>query len=275
MGEVTAIERLLREFLGLPQRRGKTAVTHSVRSRGPAAAGSRLRRDRGITHFRVDPTTIHARLLLEKLGINLNAGAFSELGDAWLEIAMYDKAVEAYEQAIARDPGRFSAYFNRGLANVRLGKMEEALEDFGRAAGIDPEHAASFSNAAAVLAKLGRHEEGLEYARRAVHLEHGNVAALVNLAAILVHLDLAGEALETLDQALAIRPDVAKAWYDRACALAKLGRFDEARLSLAKASGLDASMTARSEKDGDLSSLAPRPDNTVITNGEGNIAPEE
>ena len=240
MGKVTAIEKQLRAFLGAFEKGEKTGVTRKARAETARTA---------------DPKSVEARALLKVLGFKADAKSLIELGDAWLEVRMNEKAVEAYGQALALERNHFAAMFNRGLAYARLGKMEEALEDFGGAAGIDPEHVESFSNAAAVLAKLGRTEEALDYAQRAVYLGPHNAAALVNLGAILTRLGRADEGLAPIEDAIRLAPNAAKAWYDRACALAKLGRHDETRDSLARACELDSSMKGRVAKDPELAFL--------------------
>jgi len=232
---VAGIEKALRGILGLharpPRPRGKTSL---------AARGESLR---------LNPGAISAHQVLAQADLPVDVDTLTELGDAWLQMGLCRKAVEAYSEALDLDPSHFKACFNRGMANARTGGYQDAAEDFGRAAGIDPEDAAPFANASAALAKLGRHDEALIYAERAVHLDNRNVPSLVNLGAILTHLGRTAEALAVLEKAVAVDPSVARAWYDRACALARLDRPDDATQSLAQACQLDPTMTDRARAD--------------------------
>ena len=42
----------------------------------------------------------------------------------------YDKAIKAYTEAIQKNPEGFEAYFHRGTAKFKSGKLAKALEDF-------------------------------------------------------------------------------------------------------------------------------------------------
>lgn len=48
----------------------------------------------------------------------------------------YEEAIDYFSKAISQDPQFDRAYFNRGMALVKLNKKEEALKDFSRAGGL-------------------------------------------------------------------------------------------------------------------------------------------
>jgi Flp pilus assembly protein TadD len=54
---------------------------------------------------------------------------FSKLGYAYGELGMHDKAIEAYAQEIARNPGSGEAYYNRSIAYRRMGMPQESERD--------------------------------------------------------------------------------------------------------------------------------------------------
>src|SRR5436309_9727604 len=49
-------------------------------------------------------------------------------------------AIEAYQDALARAPGRIDARSNLGAAFVHLGRYQDAVEQYGKALAIDPDN---------------------------------------------------------------------------------------------------------------------------------------
>ncbi|MDX3415440.1 tetratricopeptide repeat protein [Streptomyces sp. enrichment culture] len=51
------------------------------------------------------------------------------------------EALDAYDRALALDPGYASAYASRGVAHHRLGHLDQALADLDRALELNPSYA--------------------------------------------------------------------------------------------------------------------------------------
>ena len=145
MGKVTKIEKALRNMLGLPEEMPSEALQTAL------TVDDRL--------FRVHPATVSPHAVFKKAGVRINARTLTELGDAWLEMGLYSRAIDAYDQAIKREADHFHAYFNRGMAHAALEDYDAAADDFGSAAGIDPESVSACANAAAALAKTNRFQQ--------------------------------------------------------------------------------------------------------------------
>src|SRR3990167_1972937 len=58
----------------------------------------------------------------------------------------YDKAIEAYTNAVALNPNYANAYYNRELAYGRKGQYDMAIEDFNKAIALDPNNAKIYYN---------------------------------------------------------------------------------------------------------------------------------
>lgn len=52
------------------------------------------------------------------------------LGDLFMELGEFDKALEAYEADVERHPGRFNGLYGAGLAAEKAGKTEKAIKYF-------------------------------------------------------------------------------------------------------------------------------------------------
>src|SRR5260370_398700 len=62
-------------------------------------------------------------------------------GHAFRDRKQYQKAIEAYEEAIRLDPKDALAYHNKGNALNNLGRYEKALEAYEEAIKLDPKNA--------------------------------------------------------------------------------------------------------------------------------------
>jgi len=91
-------------------------------------------------------------------------------------------AIDAYDRAIALDPGLAPAYSNRGNARAALGDMLPALADHTRATELDPDYVAAWHNRAVDLEELGRYAAALDGYRKVLSLDADHPGAHVGLA---------------------------------------------------------------------------------------------
>ncbi len=67
-----------------------------------------------------------------------NATGWNDLGNIYFSQLRFDRAADAYSQAILLDPGFARAYFNRGKSYAELGLYDEAIADYEKAIECDP-----------------------------------------------------------------------------------------------------------------------------------------
>jgi tetratricopeptide (TPR) repeat protein len=184
-------------------------------------------------------------------------------GDRHAQARQYDKAVEAYRQALQIKPDSAAAHHGLGRAYVSMGRVADALEPLRAAARLDPQNAAVRLNLGITLASLRRADEALaelgEAKRLAprdarVHNELGNVlhnsfgrieealaayhealrlnpgapAVHHNIGLMLMRLGRFGEAVAPLEEALRLSPAYRNARYHLSNAYSRLGRYAEA-----------------------------------------------
>jgi tetratricopeptide (TPR) repeat protein len=182
-------------------------------------------------------------------------------GAAWLEADRLDEAAAAFAQALDLEPRFVEASFNLAFVRHRQGDHETAASLYRRTLTLAPDHVGAETNLGACLKLLGRREEAVECFRRAVDLRPEDLQPRANLADALRELGRLPEAIEAYRGALAIRADAGmlftlgcclldldqdeaalaafqrttllkhdfvEAHANRAVALRKLGRFDEA-----------------------------------------------
>jgi tetratricopeptide (TPR) repeat protein len=88
-------------------------------------------------------------------GNHVAAERFSAEGFQALKTQRFREAVQAYHQAIQRDPGFYDAYYNLGSAASQAGELETALSAYETALALNPESADARYNFALVLNQAG------------------------------------------------------------------------------------------------------------------------
>ena len=164
-----------------------------------------------------------------------------ELGHA-LEMAhRYDDALEAYDAAAAQAPSDPLGPLTGGIRAARWGELELAAPRLQEAVRRSPGDPAAWH--ALGLVQLSRGELRLaERAYRAGLLADPHALEnRVGLATLALKQGDLAAALVQYDAIVASRPNFADAQLGRSFALIGLGRFDEARLALDRASRLGAS----------------------------------
>jgi tetratricopeptide (TPR) repeat protein len=102
-----------------------------------------------------------------------------------LEGSLPREAVEAYEQALRRDPGHIDALLNLGRLHHEMRRYPEAEACFGRVLRAHPGHATAAYNLGVVLEDVKREEEAESAYRLALRLNPELREAHFNLARLL------------------------------------------------------------------------------------------
>jgi len=91
-------------------------------------------------------------------------------------------AVEAYQEALVKEPGRIDARSNLGAAYVRLGRYEDAVEQYKKALATDPDQTAVRFNLALALYKAAVLDGAAAELEKVVAKDPRNTSALLLLA---------------------------------------------------------------------------------------------
>jgi tetratricopeptide (TPR) repeat protein len=156
------------------------------------------------------------------------------LGLAYLAAALHDRAAAAFRRAATIAPGFAEAWVNLGVAEYRAGRIEAAKQAMRAALRADPENRAAAANLGGFLRLTGETEAAEALLLAEVARDPGARAARLNLAADLLQEDRASEALALLGGPPPSDAAMRQHWLlQRALALIKLGRPDDARAALA------------------------------------------
>jgi tetratricopeptide (TPR) repeat protein len=153
----------------------------------------------------------------EKVRLADNLGTYYKmLAIAYLDNAMYGKALEAIEDAIRIFPEQHSLFIYRAISAARLAKalsdeneklalLKTAEESYLRAISLDPASVnAMYGLGILYTYELGQPENALPLAEKILDRERKNVDALFLLAGIQYLLGNVEAALESYDRIIAI-----------------------------------------------------------------------
>ena len=181
--------------------------------------------------------------------LSLWAGSINDKG-------LYEDAIKAFDKAIELDPqqtrGRLvkaSALLNLGRYNESLKILDEALE----AASQDSEKAQIWFEKAHLFAEQGNYNETTEALEKVFELAPQDIDLWINggvlLSAVLGRND---DALKYYERAIQIDPDNKLAWINKANALVRLNRTDEATGAYQEALNITKKSLMADPEDSDL-----------------------
>ena len=175
----------------------------------------------------------------------------------------FDRAIEAFQEAIRQNPALPAAHLGLGSAYHNMGRLADAVEPLTTAVRLDPQNAGAHLNLGVTLAMLRRQDEAmaalmeakrlspqdarirnavgnalnngfsqldaaLEEYREAARLEPRVAGFHLDAGIMLVRLGRPAEAVDSLGQALRLDPAHREARYHLSNAYTQMGRYDEA-----------------------------------------------
>jgi tetratricopeptide (TPR) repeat protein len=163
------------------------------------------------------------------------AAEYYNIGNAFFELGQYEKAIDAYRNALRFDPALVKADYNLALTYARMKKLSEAEQLLKKLLADDPANVTVMSTLAWAYHLAGRDEEAVSQYDAVLAIAPENADAWYNSALILWKMEKKPEALERLRKLLVIAPEDAEGLFgagslllsmdDAAGAEEYLGRF--------------------------------------------------
>ena len=155
----------------------------------------------------------------------------------------YERAVEACDQAIAINPDYADAYYNRGLAYIRLTEYQNAIEDFDQVVRLSPDDIDARINLGMAQLMACHPAQALDTYDEIVKLDHENAAGYNGRGAAYFDQGQFEKSVQEFDTAIHLNPRLGYAYSNRAVSYIRLGRYEEAEQDVSAAAelGVDAS----------------------------------
>lgn len=156
-----------------------------------------------------------------------NARAHFMLAHVLLQSGSAAEAIQEFKTSIQLLPDFVEARHDLGAALVRAGRVGEALDYFAKALEIHPTARTHYAYASA-LAQVQREREAYEQYSRALALDPDLAEAYNNRANLILNRGGVESALQDYRAALRLKPDYLEAKFNGIIALMQLGRKNEA-----------------------------------------------
>lgn len=165
---------------------------------------------------------------IKRNGLYENHTLYYNLAKSYLELARFDEALAAADQALNRDPSQPEYYLVKALAEYNVGeggRFDEAMEVLNRCSTIAPQYVPMLIAKASLLSSVGKDKEALGYLNAAVANEPGDAEALLARAAVLKRLNYMRLSLDDYNTLTRLSDDV----YDlKGFGLNEMGRDNDA-----------------------------------------------
>lgn len=117
------------------------------------------------------------------------------------ESAKAEDVIAACGLILAKDPQAAEAYYNRGVASLRLNRLDDARADFSKAIEINPKDPDAWNNRGLVNNRLGKPGDALSDFSKAIELDSVYGKAYCNRGLVYLKLGRTAEAEEDLKKA--------------------------------------------------------------------------
>jgi len=143
-----------------------------------------------------------------------NAQLHYILGNAYFDLAEFEKARRAYEAAVRMDPDHAAAYCNLGLSLKRLGSLNKAVEAYRAALEIAPDDPTALGNLVVALETAGDLAGALDQLERLARLRPADVNVRSQLAHVLFRLRRYEEAADAFRHVMRLDPGLSNHYYN-------------------------------------------------------------
>jgi Flp pilus assembly protein TadD len=167
----------------------------------------------------------------------------NNLGLAYKESGMIEEAILAYRDAIRHEPTYIPPYVNLALEYWDMGMKDETVEVLKQAASIKPSSEAYYNLGVAYM-KLERPEEALGSFRKAIVLDRSSQSAYSALGAAYLSLGQTTKAIKVLREGIGLMPGYPKMYYNLGRAYLEAGDRDAALRTHRTLEGLDKEVAA-------------------------------
>ncbi|CAG5115741.1 unnamed protein product, partial [Candidula unifasciata] len=148
-------------------------------------------------------------------------------GLCYMELGSYSEALQHFNLAIKFNPSCADAYFQRGLACVRLHNMKGIL-DFNRALVLDPKMFQAYLSRACYYGMKRKYAKAILNCNEAIKLQPESLRAYLYRGSLKYHIKAYELALLDLTKAASIDSQCALPYFNRAVCYHETGQFDRA-----------------------------------------------
>lgn len=158
----------------------------------------------------------------------LNGRAYYAMGIVYSGLEHYEKAQQAFQDAIRIDPHNANFHFSLGTVYGKLGNTRDEIEEYKMALSIYPHEPDVHYNLAGAYGELNLYEEAISEYQEVLRLNPYYIEALNNLGGVYGALGNFDQAISVYNKALLIEPRNPVAHYNLGVAYDRINKGYEA-----------------------------------------------
>lgn len=155
------------------------------------------------------------------------AEAHLYIGNIYAIQDRHAEAVESYETAIAVDPQFFETYNNLGSMYADLGRTDDAMDAYKKALALNDRFYDARTNLGLLYAEAGRLDEAVEEFKKVIRAEVGIAEVHNNLGIVYLRQGKDAEASEQFNRAISLRGDFPEAYNNLALSYSRDAAVDD------------------------------------------------
>jgi tetratricopeptide (TPR) repeat protein len=170
-----------------------------------------------------------------------NAWGYYMLGLSAWKTGQLDRAADAFETAVAKDPKHVKALVNLSRVRLEQEKPSEALESIQSALALDSTSGSNWRVLGRVDARLGKVDDAIDAYRRAIQIDSNDTWAMNDMGLVLIDNGRYCDALGPLARAVQLDTTVAAFQNNLGLALERTGHVAAAKSAFENALKVDSS----------------------------------
>jgi len=155
-------------------------------------------------------------------------------GNEFFGAGQFEEAVEAYKEAIQKEPGEPIYLNNLGISYTRLEKYDQAIETFQAMLKIRPASYSATRSLGELFGLQKKYAEALPYFSKATEVSPDDPEAFYNLGACLINTQEYDRAAAAFLKARELKPDYAAVYYQLGMLSVNQNKKEEAIQNLEK-----------------------------------------
>ncbi|MBI5196165.1 MAG: tetratricopeptide repeat protein [Nitrospirae bacterium] len=164
--------------------------------------------------------------------------ALHNLATVYSKINMFAVAIEMYNKVLNEKPDLFYIYNNLGVIYFKLGQFDKAFENYTKAITINPYFAEPYNNRGIIYARIKKYINAIEDYTKAITLDPTLVESYTNRGNSYDEEGLPDKALNDYTAAITINPKYADAYFNRGVTYFHLGNTASAMSDFQKSCDL-------------------------------------
>jgi len=164
-----------------------------------------------------------------ELNSNNPQDANLQLGQCYLELEQYDKAIPALEEALKLEPQSININYRLAQCYQKVGQYEKAEGIYSNLAQISPDDAkVYFNNVIRMYDEAKMPDKAVNAAKKLIELDPNNHESHYNMGAMLVKQNKYTEAIESFKKAIELKPDFIYAYANMGYSYSQMKKYSDA-----------------------------------------------